>query len=182
MKTVFLEKTTSFLGHTYVGTNTKKKQIPEDVQNAISKMHWMDKIGSYRTIKNVAIFSGPLFAALFNPTSFSAFSWVTPGITAITTCSLLIPHEMSFYLRSGVSENDNPLKRMAALAGNAALETSVLMVISTLARDYLYIPRYVSYPLLSGVFALGKGNISLYTLAWPEQKEMDIKITSEKYV
>jgi len=180
MTTISLERISNWYGNSYVSSS--RKQNSQDVKTAISKMHWEDKIGTYRTVKNVVNFAAPLLASLVNRTTFSAFSWVTPGITAATTLTFLIPHEIAFYFHSASGNYGNPLKRMAALAGNSALEATSLLVISTLARDYLYIPRYVAYPILSGTWAVAKGNLNFYILSWPVHPDIDVKIAKTTYV
>ncbi|MBS0628707.1 MAG: hypothetical protein JSS30_00610 [Verrucomicrobia bacterium] len=182
MTTVHLKQTPGWFYNTYKAL-PNVQQASDDTKKGIHKIVWEDKTNSYRTIKSVGNLAGPLLFGLFNPTSLSMFSWITPGLAAIATGVGAIPHEVLFKLTTkpfkGSTESP-AFKRIVALAGNSALEATVLMVISTLAQDYLYIPRYVSYPALGVTCALLKVNLNLYALTWPAKPKIDVKISVAK--
>ena len=138
---------------------------------------WEDKTDSYRKIKGIGNVVGPALASrvvsLVNLTS--AYSWVTPPVAAITTFIFALPHEVLFKCNSYLSDSGSSLKNVAVLSFNSAVEAGIMMVCSTLAQDYLYIPRWVTYSTLGLASWYFKANLNLYESSWPETVNAKVK-------
>lgn len=179
MTTVYLKKAPGWFYNSYESSDDS--QSTKLVKKGITKQVWSDKKGIYQQIKSIGNLAGPILASWVNPTSFSAYSWIGPGIAALTTAICLIPHEAVFSVRPDISERGKPLKQVAALAGNSMLEATMMMVISTLARDYLYVPRYMSYSALAGSALVFKAGVNLYHLTWPtDLPNVKVKVEAAK--
>lgn len=147
---------------------------------AIERKVWEDKNESYRKIKGIGNFVGPALAArVASYVEFtyieSMYSWVTPAIAAAATLTCALPHEVLFKCNSYVSDSGSSLKNVAVLSFNAAVEASIMMVFSTLAQDYLRIPRWVTYSTLGIASTYFKANLNLYASSWPETATAKVK-------